>query len=92
MAKSVVVFGMAHSGKSTCIGYMYNKTLEKNPEYSFEAHIAKLRREIPDYDDSRDYGYLVDEFVEDRIRTKSNSGRSKRMHLKPVELGAPRLR
>lgn len=91
MAKSVVVFGMAHSGKSTCIGYMYNKTLEKNPEYSFEAHIAKLRREIPDYDDSRDYGYLVDEFVEDRIRTKSNSGRSKRMHLKPVELGGAKI-
>lgn len=91
MAKNVVVFGMAHSGKSTCIGYMYNKTLEKNPEYNFETHIANIKNEIPNYDDSRDYGYLVDEFVEDRVRTRSNSGTSKRMHLKPVELGNAKI-
>lgn len=87
VAKSVVVFGMAHSGKSTCIGYMYNKTREKDPDYDFEKYVNSLRRELSAYDSSRDYGYLVDEFIEERIRTKTKSGTSKKIHFKPVELG-----
>lgn len=87
MAKSIVVFGMAHSGKSTCIGYMYNKTREKDPDYNFEKYVDNLRRELSEYDSSRDYGYLVDEVIEERVRTKSKSGTSKKIHLKPIELG-----
>ena len=45
MVKNIVVFGMAHSGKSTCIGYMYNRTREKDPNYNFEDYIARLKEE-----------------------------------------------
>ncbi len=91
MAKSIVVFGMAHSGKSTCIGYMYNKTREKDPNYDFEKYVDELKREVLEYDSSRDYGYLVDEFIEERIRTKGKTGTSKKIHLKPIELGDAKI-
>lgn len=87
MAKSIVVFGMAHSGKSTCIGYMYNKTREKDPTYDFEQYVNNLKQELSEYDSSRDYGYLVDEFIEERIKTRAKTGTSKKIHLKPIELG-----
>lgn len=87
MSKSIVVFGMAHAGKSTCIGYMYNRTKEKDPNYDFEKYIDNLKLELPEYDSSRDYGYLVDEFNEERMKTRSKSGTSKKIHLKPIELG-----
>lgn len=83
---NIVVFGMAHSGKSTCIGYMLCKTKEKNEGFDFERYVEKLRIDTPEYDDSRDYGYLVDEFLEERIRTRSHTGTSKQMHLKTVEI------
>lgn len=91
MAKSIVVFGMAHSGKSTCIGYMYNKTKEKDPNYDFEKYISNLKRELSEYDSSRDYGYLVDEVIEERVRTKAKTGTSKKIHLKPIELGDAKI-
>ena len=91
MSKSIVVFGMAHAGKSTCIGYMYNRTKEKEPNYDFEKYINNLKLELSEYDSSRDYGYLVDEFNEERIKTRSKSGTSKKIHLKPIELGEARI-
>ena len=91
MVKNIVVFGMAHSGKSTCIGYMYNRTREKDPNYNFEDYIARLKEELEEYDDSRDYGYLVDEFIEERKRTKASSGQSKKIHLKPIEIGGTEI-
>ena len=86
MDMNITVFGMAHSGKSTCIGYLYNKELEKNPEYDFEKQVMKNKEFIPEYDDSRDYGYLVDEFNEDWIKTHSQSGTTKRLHYKKIEI------
>lgn len=91
MAKSIVVFGMAHSGKSTCIGYMYNKTREKDPNYNFEKYVNNLKNELSEYDSSRDYGYLVDEVIEERIKTKAKTGASKKIHLKPIELGEMKI-
>ena len=61
MANTVVIFGMAHSGKSTCGGYIYNQSMQDKSNYDFERYIDSVREELGDkYDMSRDYGYLLD--------------------------------
>lgn len=88
MKKNVTFYGMAHSGKSTCIGYLYNEMLEKNKDYDFERYIEKLKCTLQDYDDSRDYGYLVDEYIYERVKTRSGkTGTSKQIHYKNINLG-----
>jgi len=70
---------------------MYNKTKEKDPNYDFEKYVNKLKCELSEYDSSRDYGYLVDEVIEERIKTKAKTGSSKKIHLKPIELGEMKI-
>lgn len=79
---------MANAGKSTCIGYIYNKTLEQDPGYCFENYIQSLQVQLPSYDCSRDYGYLVDENQNERIKVRSSkTGTSKQVHYKHIDIG-----
>lgn len=88
MDKNVTFYGMAHSGKSTCIGFMYSKTREKDKDYNFERLVRRMRSDIPEYDESRDYGYLVDEFKNERKKMKTGkTGTSKQIHFKHIEIG-----
>lgn len=91
MAESIVVFGMAHCGKSTCIGYMHNKMREKDSSYSFEKFVDDLRNNLREYDSSRDYGYLVDVYKEERNKQRAKSGTSKIMHISPIEIDGFRV-
>lgn len=85
MENSIVIFGMAHSGKTTCAGYIYNE-LNKNKEgYDFEEYIKGVRKKLlKAYDSSRDYGYLLDKGNELYRPNNKKEGTSKELHLKNV--------
>lgn len=83
MSNNIVIFGMAHSGKSTCGGYIYNELSKSKDSYDFEAFIERVKKNLlGNYDPSRDYGYLLDKGVDELYRT--NTGTSVRLHLKRV--------
>lgn len=84
MANTVVIFGMAHSGKSTCGGYIYNYSMQGKTNYDFEKNINKIKEKLGEaYDASRDFGYLLDKSKDEMLRTKA--GTSKRLHIKSIQ-------
>lgn len=84
MANTVVIFGMAHSGKSTCGGYIYNYSMQGKANYDFEKNINKIKDKLGEnYDASRDFGYLLDKSRDEMLRTKA--GTSKRLHIKSIQ-------
>lgn len=85
MENSIVIFGMAHSGKTTCAGYIYNELNKDKEGYNFEEYIDKVRKKLlKEYDASRDYGYLLDKGDELYRTNHKKEGTSKQLHLKNV--------
>ncbi|MCI8614375.1 MAG: hypothetical protein HFJ01_04615 [Lachnospiraceae bacterium] len=87
MANTVVIFGMAHSGKTTCAGYIYNQSMQGKGDYDFEGYVDSVKKELGEkYDASRDFGYLLDKSKDERIRRKkSGIGESKELHIKSIQ-------
>lgn len=85
MANTVVIFGMAHSGKTTFCGYVYNHNMREKENYDFEKYIEKTKKELGSaYDSSRDYGYLLEKNKDERLRN-NRSGTSKQLHIKSIQ-------
>ena len=58
MSTNIVIFGLAHSGKSTFSGYLW---LSANKDFHMEKFIRRIKLKAgQDFDPSRYYGYLVD--------------------------------
>lgn len=87
MANTVVIFGMAHSGKSTCAGYIYDQSMKGREDYDFEKYIGQVKEELGSaYDASRDFGYLLEKSKDERIRkNKKGVGDSKELHIRFVQ-------
>ena len=84
MANTVVIFGMAHSGKTTLCGYVYDQNMQGKENYNFEEYIKNTKKELGvDYDSSRDYGYLLEKSKDERLRN-NRSGTSKQLHIKSI--------
>ncbi len=84
MANTVVVFGMAHSGKTTCCGYIYNQSKQGDNNYDFESYINEIKKDLgEEYDSSRDFGYLLEKSKDERLRN-NKSGTSKELHIKSI--------
>lgn len=83
MAVNVLIFGMAHSGKSTLMGYLIVKARKLD--------IDKLSKEFQrnygkDYDSSQDYAYIVNTYKNEIIKSDNGSGSTKSNHIKRVEI------
>lgn len=80
----VVLFGPAHSGKSTLAGYL---SYLAAPEAA-ELDIQRARRELDhDFDEAQALAYLVDRSADERRRTHSaKQGTSKRLHISGFNL------
>jgi translation elongation factor EF-1alpha len=75
----IVLFGPAHSGKSTLAGYL---RYQSEPAEA-ESEIKKVRAELrDDFDEAQALAYLVDISNDERHRKKeSTQGQSKRLHI-----------
>ncbi|MGJ5181738.1 GTP-binding protein [Bradyrhizobium oligotrophicum] len=80
----IVLFGPAHSGKSTLAGYLY---YQSQPRVA-EAQIRKVRAELEqNFDEAQALAYLVDISNDERRRTgRLKQGTSKRLHVSRFEI------
>ena len=85
MRANVVIFGLAHSGKSTLVGYLFVAT---NKDFDFENYIEEIKKKYPNnYDSSEDYAYVVDTYADEIIKSKEEKlGHTKGTHLKGLQL------
>lgn len=85
MKNSIVIFGMAHSGKTTCAGYIYSELKRSTEGFDFETYVNRMKKNLlAEYDSSRDYGYLLDKGNELPRTRYETEGTSKQLHLKNV--------
>lgn len=88
MENNVVVFGPAHAGKSTLIGYLY---VNYTKEFDFEQFKQKCQTDSW-YDEGSKYAYLLDQTVRERWkgsdlpRNEQKKGTSLYVHFKPISL------
>lgn len=83
MSQSVVIFGMAHSGKSTLMGYLiaHNENIDVD---NLENLLKK--RYGADYDEEQIYAYIVNTHKDEIRKTNNNSGSTKSNHYKKITI------
>lgn len=83
MSKSVVVFGMAHSGKSTLVGYLFAQNKQINVDKLEEIFRKKYGS---DYDNKQIYAYIVNNYRDEVKKLNNNSGSTKANHYKKISI------
>jgi translation elongation factor EF-1alpha len=91
MEKSIVIFGSAHSGKSTLAGYIVS-SINKEKDFDFNRYIRKIKEELGDsYVEANKYAYVVDKSLDERIKEKygyvDSLGTSRHVHFERINLG-----
>lgn len=83
MSKSVVIFGMAHSGKSTLMGFL----IANQDHIDIDELEKKLSKQYGEnYDGHQVYAYIVNTFKDEVKKTNNNSGSTKSLHLRRLRV------
>jgi len=90
MPKNIVIFGPAHAGKSTLVGYLISK-LRMNDNELCDA-FAEIKMQMgASYDKSERFAYLVDTHKDERLPDlkplSGDKGHSLYMHMEQINIG-----
>ena len=94
MLKNIVVFGPAHAGKSTLVGYLIAKLMMSDKQVNDIFEDIKMLMGS-EYDETESYAYLVDKHKDERFfhlkPSSGDHGHSLYMHFEQLNIGNKKI-